>query len=125
MNPGLTAAEAYKAARFENAPPLKLVQMMYEGALRFIDQAEAHFSAGELVRFTERCMRAHAVVTELRLALDREQAPELADNLGQLYLFAETELSFAAAQATSAPLSGARRVLSTLLDGWKKLEVQA
>ncbi|MEQ1890979.1 MAG: flagellar export chaperone FliS [Planctomycetota bacterium] len=123
MNPGLTAAEAYKAARFENAPPLKLVQLMYEGALRFIDQAETHHAAGEVTRYAERCMRAHAIVTELRLALDSSQAPELAENLHQLYLFAETELCRAAAGESSAPLGAARGVLATLLDGWKKLEV--
>jgi flagellar protein FliS len=123
MNPGLTAAEAYRAARFENAPPLRLVQMMYEGALRFIDQAESHHAAGDLSRFAERCMRAHAIVTELRLALDRSQAPELAENLNQLYLFAETELGRAASNDLVAPLSGARGVLATLLDGWRELEV--
>jgi len=125
MNPGLNAAEAYKAARFENAPPLKLVQMMYEGALRFLDQAEGHHASGELARFGERCMRAHAVVLELRLALDRNQAPDLADNLGQLYLFAETELSRAVRSDSVEPLPPVREVLRTLLDGWKKLEVQA
>lgn len=125
MNPGLTAAEAYKASRFENAPPLKLVQMLYEGALRFLDQAEAHYAAGELTRFGERCMRAHAVVTELRLALDRNQAPELADNLTQLYLFAEGELMRAVRSDSAETLPPVRDVLNTLLDGWKKLEVQA
>ena len=125
MNPGLSAAEAYKASRFENAPPLKLVQLMYEGALRFIDQAEGHHALGESARFSERCMRAHAIVAELRLALDSSQAPELADSLNQLYLYAETELCRAAVGETLAPLAAARAVLATLLEGWKKLEVPA
>ena len=125
MNHGTSAAEAYKASRYENAPPLKLVQLMYEGALRFIEQAESHHAAGEAVGFNERCLRAHAVVCELRLALDREQAPELADNLGHLYLFAESELCKAAANFSSAPLPAVRTLLTTLLDGWKKLEVAA
>lgn len=47
------AAAAYKAARFENAPPLKLVQLMYEGALRFLDQAEAALAVPEVARFQE------------------------------------------------------------------------
>jgi len=125
MNPGITAAEAYRSGRYENAPPLKLVQLMYEGALRFIDQARGHHAAGEPARFSERCMRAHAIVSELRLALDREQAPDLAENLSQLYLFAETELCRAAASDSVAPLGAAHDVLATLLDGWKRLEVQA
>ena len=125
MNPGLTAAEAYRASRFDNAPPLKLVQMMYEGALRFVAQAEDHHASGDLTNFRERCLRTHAIVSELRLALDRSQSPELADNLNQLYLFAEAELCRAAGADTAAPLPGVRRVLATLLEGWKKLEVAA
>ena len=117
------AAAAYKAAHFENAPPLKLVRMMYEGALRFLEQAAAAHAALESARFQERCLRAQAVVSELRLSLDASQAPELAKNLNALYLFAEGEIRRAMAAETSAPLGPAREVLATLLDGWKRLEV--
>ena len=39
MNPH-SAASAYKEALYENAPPLKIVHMLYEGAIRFLAQAE-------------------------------------------------------------------------------------
>jgi len=118
-------AAAYKADRFENAPPLKLVQMMYEGALRFLDQAESAHGAGDAARFQERCLRAQAIVAELRLALDPAAAPELAANLDSLYLFAEGEIRAAILGEVPTPLRPARDVLATLLDGWKRLEVAA
>ena len=125
MNPGVSsAAAAYKAARFENAPPLKLVQLMYEGALRFLEQAEAAQAGFELARFQERCLRAQAVIAELRLALDPAQAPELAESLNSLYLFAEGEIRRAMLAESSALLGPVREVLATLLDGWKRLEIQ-
>ncbi len=77
----------------------------------------------ELALFQERCLRAQAVVSELRLALDREQAPELAEKLEALYLFAEAEITSALVSESSAPLAHTREVLATLLDGWKRLEV--
>jgi len=117
------AAAAYKATRFESAPPLKLVQLMYEGALRFLDQAETALGTADLARFQERCLRAQAVVAELRVSLDREQAPELAEKLDGLYLFAEGEIRAALVSESSATLAPAREVLTTLLDGWKRLEV--
>lgn len=123
MERGAAAAAAYRAARFEHAPPLRLVQLMYEGALRFLDQAEAAREAGELARFQERCLRAQSVVAELRLALDPAQAPELARNLEQLYLFAEDGIRRAMLDESKAPLGPVREVLATLLDGWKRLEV--
>ncbi|NOT28969.1 MAG: flagellar export chaperone FliS [Planctomycetes bacterium] len=118
-----SAAAAYKSARFESAPPLKLVQLMYEGALRFLEQAEAAMAASEVGRFQERCLRAQSVIAELRVSLDPEQAPELAEQLHGLYLFAEAEICAALAAESSAGLAHVRGVLTTLLDGWKCLEV--
>ena len=122
MKPG-SAAAAYKAARYESAPPLKLVQLMYEGALRFLAQAESALAASEVGRFQERCLRAQAVVAELRASLDRSQAPELVERLEGLYVFAEAEIGAAIAAESSAKLASVRDVLATLLDGWKRLEV--
>ena len=125
MSASNPAAAAYRTAHFENAPPLKLVQMLYEGALRFLDQAEAALAAGQGARFQERCLRAVAIVAELRAALDPSQAPELAENLESLYLFAEEAIGKAMRTDSSAPLAPARDVLRTLLDGWKHLETGA
>ena len=124
MNPG-SAAAAYRSAGYESAPPLKLVQLLYEGALRFLDQAEAALPAGEGARFQERCLRAQAIVAELRLALDARQAPELAASLDELYRFSEGEIRAAMLAGSGAPLGAVREILGTLLDGWKRLEVQA
>jgi flagellar protein FliS len=118
-----SAAAAYKTANIENAPPLKLVQMLYEGALRFLGQAEAAHAADEGARFQERCLRVLAIVTELRASLDPAQAPELAGNLEALYLFAEDRVREAMQGESPAPLAPAREVLATLLEGWKRLEV--
>jgi flagellar protein FliS len=122
MNQG-SAAAAYRDAHFESAPPLKLVQMMYEGALRFLDQASTALEEAAPSRFQERCLRAQAILTELRLALDHGQAPELAERLDSLYLFAEGEINKAIVEESEAGLGAVRDVLVTLLDGWKRLEV--
>ena len=120
-----SAAAAYRAANVENAPPLKLVQLLYEGALRFLAQAESAHGSDDGARFQERCLRSVAILTELRAALDPTQAPELAANLDALYLFAEEAIHEAMRSETLAPLAPARSVLTTLLDGWKGLEVGA
>lgn len=125
MNHASSAARAYREARIESAPPIKLVQMLYEGALRFLEQAEAALVAGDGARFQERCLRAQGIVAELRLALDPGQAPDLVANLESLYVFAEAEIRDAIAQESSAPLAAVRDVLGTLLDGWKRLELPA
>lgn len=117
------AAGAYRAASLESAPPLKLVHLMYEGALRYL--AEAQSSDPASPRFLERLQRAEHVVSELRLALDPATSPGLAAQLEALYLFVEGELRRASLERDAAPLPGAREVLTTLLSGWKSLEQRA
>lgn len=124
MSTHSSAAAAYKSNHFESAPPLKLVRMLYEGALRFLEQAESAQAGGDGARFQERCLRVHSIVSELRLALDHGQAPELATNLESLYLFAEEQLRTAMRDESSAPLAAVRDVLRTLGDGWKGVEVR-
>ena len=35
-------AQAYQSAAIENAPPLKVIRMLYAGALRFLGQAKGY-----------------------------------------------------------------------------------
>ena len=82
-----TAAEAYRHAALENAPPIKVVRLMYQGALRFLDQALGEDPAEAGSRFSELVQRVDAIVSELRLALDPEHDPKVCHDLEQLYLF--------------------------------------
>ena len=116
-------AQTYRAAALENAPPLKIVRMLYHGCLRFIDQAVAAHAEGDLPRFNGFIGRAEAIVSELRSSLDREQSPELAEQLEGLYLFAFARMIDAIATSTVEPLDEAREVLEVLLDAWNQLEL--
>ncbi len=124
MNPK-SAANAYREAAIENAPPLKVVHMLYQGALRFIDQAAQIDPENDLQTFLEKVNRADAIVSELRLSLDHEPAPELTDTLNALYLFVEDRLRTAFLERSPDALSEARSVLRTLLDGWQQIDMGA
>ena len=117
------AASAYRQESFENAPPLKIVRMMYQGALRFIDGALECDPADPTSRFVHLVGRADAVVTELRLALDADQAPEVSADLERLYLFVESTLQRALVERSADQLPAARAVLATLLEAWSQVEL--
>jgi flagellar protein FliS len=125
MKNAKSAANAYRAAAIENAPPLKVVHMLYQGALRFIDQAAQIDPEKEFEAFQEKINRADAIVSELRLSLDHEPAPELTDKLNALSLFVEDRLRTAFLERSPATLSEARSVLETLLDGWQQIDMGA
>ena len=118
------AANAYKQNAIENAPPIKIVRMLYQGAIRFIDQACEQDPEDPKSQFNDRVHAADRIVSELRLALDFEQGAEVGENLERLYLFAENCLAQAMIDRTAAPLAEARSVLTTLLEAWNEVEVE-
>lgn len=119
-----SVASTYAQTAIESAPPLKIIHLMYEGALRFLEQAATIDAKAEPSEFMNKLNRAQDIVSELRISLDPGPAPELAENLTALYLFVEDQIHQAISQADTAPLVPAQSVLSTLLSGWKELEVE-
>lgn len=124
MDPQL-AATAYQHASIENAPPIKVIRMMYEGALRFLERASACDAADPTSEFNYWLGRADAIVSELRVCLDHEQNAEVSENLENLYLFCEREISQAQNDRSKKPIENARRVLETLNGAWVDVELQA
>ena len=116
-----SAASTYTRTAIDSAPPIKLVHMMYEGAIRFVEMAERFDPVQEPTQFAQALRRADAIVSELRVSLEYEHAPELANNLNSLYLFVEDRLRDAQLGRTREPLPAARQVLATLLDGWRQV----
>lgn len=119
------AASAYRESSVENAPPIKIVRMLYQGALRFLDRAQAENLQPSDPQFVYLLTRVEAIVAELRVALDPRPAPQIADNLEQLYLFIEERLRQAGVEQSKAPLNDVRKVLDNLLDAWTRVEVNS
>jgi len=119
------AARAYRESTFENAPPLKILRLLYQGALRFMGEARA---IEEPERGPERVAllhRAQAVVAELRCTLEHVHAPELSGDLDKLYEFVESEIRRAMTERGPEPIDNGSRVLATLLEGWKNIEIRS
>ncbi|MEM7306762.1 MAG: flagellar export chaperone FliS [Planctomycetota bacterium] len=124
MNSYTSAADAYRQATFENAPPIKIVRLMYQGAMRFLDEALTMGAEADPTRFRDRLNRAEAVIVELRISLEPDYAPELCRELERLYLFAEDAIHQAIQSGDVEPLYGAKRVLSSLFEAWQEIELR-
>jgi flagellar protein FliS len=118
------AADAYRRASIENAPPIKIVRMLYQGAVRFLQQAEEVDPSDPNSPFLDLLERADAIVTELRLSIDHTAGADMTADLERLYLFCEDELGRAGLERSTAPLPGVRSVLNVLLDAWQRVEVE-
>ncbi len=116
------AASAYQNAQFENAPPIKILQMLNAGAIRFLNVAKN--SDTKSPEYRKHIRMAEEIVGELRVSLDHEPNPELSANLEGLYIFMQDELSRAFMEQDTTGIDSSIRILTTLLEGWKGANVQ-
>jgi flagellar secretion chaperone FliS len=116
------AAAAYRTSTFENAPPIKILRMLYEGALRFLNRALTLDPQDE--EFRKLVYRADDIVVELRASLDHGPNPELSAGLENLYVFVSGELGEAILDGKVEGVENAISILSTLLEGWAQAQVQ-
>ena len=119
-----SAAKTYQQSSIENAPPVKIVRLLYEGALRAIDRAAICDPKTERRAFVQQVCRANDIVAELRVAPEREPAPEIADGLERVYEFVQFQFAQAHLHNDIQPLAHARKALATLLEGWRQIELQ-
>jgi flagellar protein FliS len=92
--------------------------MMYDGAIRFVRQAEEAMAAGERVRKLESISKALAIVTELANTLNHEVGGEMAENLDALYHFMIRELTQANLKNDAEKLKVVDNLLCDLRETW-------
>ena len=113
-------ASEYRRVAVETASPVRLVLMLYDGAIRFLKQAREAVDAGDLTHKGHYLGRCLAVIEELMGSLNLEAAPEIAENLLGLYLRVIQLLSKANLSSDPLPMDEAAKLLVTLRDGWRE-----
>ena len=113
------AQSAYQQGQVAASSPVRIIALLYEGAIRFCKQAERHF-ADPSTRGNA-LGRAHAIVSELLVALDLEKGGEIAANLDELYRYVLDALIRANVDGERKALDSSIQVLETLAEGWHEL----
>lgn len=109
----------YLEQEVRSADPLKLVQMLYRGAIEAVSAARAHLRAGSIRERSRQIDKALAIVHELLRSLDPQY--EIAKPLGGLYAYMTRRLIEANARQADEPLAEVERLLATLLEGWRSI----
>ncbi|HOI83351.1 MAG TPA: flagellar export chaperone FliS [Campylobacterales bacterium] len=114
-----TALNAYaqNAARIES--PEKLVQMLFEGILRFTAQAKKAIEDGDIEKKVYWLNRSIDIFAELINSLNYEKGGEVANYLNGLYSHQIYLLSTANLENTTEPLDTVISVTKGLIDAWK------
>jgi flagellar protein FliS len=113
------AYNAYTQNNIGVESPEKLIQMMYEGILRFNMQAKRSIGDHDIERRTYWINRSNAVLTELINILDYNQG-EISHYLAGLYSYQLRLLTEANLYNDSTKLDEVSQVFKGLLEAWKE-----
>lgn len=88
--------QSYRKVATQTATPSQLVLMLYDGALRFLEQARTGFGHEDPGEFNQtinnNILRAQAIVDELNGSLDMAKGGELSTHLRNLYNYIDRRL---------------------------------
>ena len=83
------AANAYRNVEVASAVPyadsIQLIQMLFDGLIASLSDAEGHFERNDIKGKNASIGRANKIITGLQSALDFEKGKELSQNLSDLY----------------------------------------
>ncbi len=102
----------------ENASPHKLIQMLLEGAIGKIHQAQGFLEHQEIARKCEHIDWSMAIIEGLKSSLDMEQGGEIAQNLFDLYDYMIRRLALANATNDPTLLEEVTGLLIEIRTGW-------
>src|SRR3712207_3091713 len=124
MNP-YASPNAYRESAVMTASPAQLVVMLYDGAARFLKQAEIIAAEGAWADAGERITRADMIIDELLVTLDTEQGGEIASQLQGIYVFCKRLLIEARLEHDVERIRRTAALLAQLRESWAELAGQA
>src|SRR3954466_2694382 len=92
MNPNSQAAQNYLRTRVMTATPEQLQMMLYDGALRFAEQAKVALQKKDYEASFNGISRGQRILSELTSTLKHDVAPELCGKLAALYTYVYKKL---------------------------------
>ena len=113
-----TALGSYQTVSVGTADPADLVVQLYDGALRFLRQAQKAAAAGNQPAVAKAVNRAHAIIGELDGCLDVEKGGEVAKNLEAVYTFLLHHLNVGLLQKSATHIDDAIAILEPLREGF-------
>jgi len=100
------------------ADPVRLVELLYRGAIDALRAARKHLAEGRIRDRAREINRAWGILQELMQSLDHSQGGEISRRLAGLYAYMQTRLLEANSKQSGAPLEEVEALLGTLSEAW-------
>jgi flagellar protein FliS len=119
LNP-YASPQAYRESAVLTASPEQLVVMLYDGAGRFLRQAEAALAEGAVTHAHDRLNRGEAIIDELLATLDMDQGA-IAERLQAIYIYCKRCLMEARRERDATKVRLVVRLMSELREAWAQV----
>jgi flagellar secretion chaperone FliS len=116
-----SSSAAYKQQSILTATPGQLVVMLYDGCLRFLNQAAYAMREGNVTESGARLSRAEAIIEELLATLDLEKGGVVASRLQGIYVFCSKHLIEARLARDPEMIDKVSELLAELRDAWAQV----
>jgi len=113
--------QAYQKNKYETASPHRLIAMLYDGAIRYMNQSIVHVQAQDIEATNLSLNRAQDILNELIACLNFEQGNEIAMNLNNLYRYTIDLLIQANIRKTVEPIEEAIVIIKDIREAWQAI----
>ncbi|MER3472743.1 MAG: flagellar export chaperone FliS [Armatimonadota bacterium] len=114
--------DVYQRTQVDTASPVRLIVMLYDGAIRFLRQGQSAMQRGDREKQNDYLVRAQRILAELTSSLNLEEGGEIAVNLMALYQFMTEQLVLANLQDDVGKVQKVREMLEGLREAWAQAE---
>jgi flagellar protein FliS len=114
-------AMAYRTVGAQSSSPLELVVMLYDGAIRFLQEAQDANERKDMWGRARATSKALAIVSELRNTLNLDQGEGLARELDRLYDYMTGRLLDVTMKQDNAALGEVQALLRTVREAWAQV----
>jgi flagellar protein FliS len=111
----------YKRTEVATADQGKLILMMYDGAIKFVEIAKNKLRENDMAGKGIYISKAQGIISELMASLNMEGGGEIALSLEKLYAFMNRQLRIANVNKDIKPLDIVLKILKELRDAWGRI----
>ena len=121
MNAMALATEQYRKIEVGTVNKLELLVMLFDGANRFLREAQEAIRRRDIATKAEKLDRVLAIIGELRASLNHEQGGDFAARMDALYAYVSQRILEASFHMDPAACDEAIGLLQPIREAWAEL----
>ncbi|MDR0311653.1 MAG: flagellar export chaperone FliS [Acidobacteriota bacterium] len=118
-------ANRYHEMNVNTAPPVHLVVMLYEAAIRSLEEARGHMERKDIAGRAKAVNKCSAIISELQSSLNLREGGEIASSLNRLYDYMKSTLLRASVEQNPDLVVEVLGLLENLCSAWRQIDSSA